>query len=55
MIGLGLGAGQTAITVIAFAFIVGILGVRHLVGRRATPYENLYVTVRHDQRRSGTR
>ena len=49
MLGLGLGAGQAAITLIAFAFIVGTLALRSLFRRRAKPFDNLYITVRHEQ------
>jgi len=49
MIGLGLGAGQWIITLVAFVFIVGTLVLRYLFQRRAAPRENLYVTVRHER------
>jgi hypothetical protein len=43
-IGLGFGASQTLITLIAFAVIVGILALKHYV-RRVEPQPNFYLTV----------
>jgi len=43
-IGLGLGAEQTVITLIAFAVLVGVIGVNHLV-RETEPGPNLYLTL----------
>lgn len=43
-IGLGFGASQTLITLIAFAVIVGILALKHYV-RRPVAQPNFYVTV----------
>lgn len=49
MLGLGLGASQPLITVVAFVFIVTGLLVRHLAGRKAAPFDNLYINIRHDE------
>ncbi len=43
-IGLGLGAEQTVITVMAFVLLVGIIALSHFVGRRE-PGPNLYLTL----------
>jgi hypothetical protein len=43
-LGLGLGANQPLVTLIAFGVIVGIVALRHLLRRRAEP-PNVYLTV----------
>jgi len=43
-LGLGLGANQPLVTLIAFGVIMGIVAVRHLLRRRAEP-PNVYLTV----------
>lgn len=42
-IGLGLGADQTMITIVAFAIIVGLVAMRGM--RRTKPSQNLYLTI----------
>lgn len=43
-VGLGLGANQTIITVVAFVVILGIVALRHFIHRRPDP-PNLFLTV----------
>ncbi len=43
-LGLGLGAGQTVITLLAFAALVGIIAMKHFV-RGREPGPNLYLTL----------
>ncbi len=43
-VGLGLGANQTAVTVVAFVVILGLVAARHLL-RRRPDQPNLYLTV----------
>lgn len=44
-VGLGLGANQTAVTVVAFGVILGLVAARHLLLRRRPESPNLYLTV----------
>jgi len=44
-IGLGLGAGQALVTIVALLMILGIIVIRGLFRRGASPQPNLYLTV----------
>jgi uncharacterized membrane protein YhiD involved in acid resistance len=44
-IGLGLGADQRGVTLLAFVLIVALIAVRHRLGRPGGEVQNLYVTV----------
>jgi hypothetical protein len=47
-IGLGLGANQTIVTVVAFAVAMVILWGRHFITRKRAPYQNLYLNFSSD-------